>query len=271
MGKLVLGQIDYINTWPVHHFFKPSNLPFEVEIRKGTPVEINAAMLNGEIHCAPISSIEILRNPGRFFVVPDMSISCDGNAGSVIVVSKMPIEQLNPRVVAATTHSATSVALFAVLAKHKYNMPFEYNFFDHPEDMFNALPAMLLIGDKALQRANSSNFNSKDSSIYKVDLGMAWKELTGKPFVFAMWAVSKEWLRGSPENFQYLSAELERSKKEGFIARKQQEYVEKASTQLGLPVEMIQAYYNNLRYDLNQDKLEGLKYFETYLKEMNLL
>jgi chorismate dehydratase len=119
--------------------------------------------------------------------------------------------------------------------------------------------------------ANSSNFNSRDSNIHKIDLGMAWKELTGKPFVFALWAVSKEWLRGSPENFQYLAAEFERSKKEGFIARKQLEYVEKASSQLGLPVEIIQAYYNNIKYDLNQDKLEGLKYFETYLKDMNLL
>lgn len=271
MAKFVLGQIDFINTWPVHHFLKLQNLPFEVEVRKGSPRELNKAMVMGEVMCAPISSIELLRHPDMFVVVPDLSISCDGNADSVIVISKMPIESINPKVIAATNQSATSVALFRVLAKYKYKDSYELTFFDHPEEMLNSLPAILLIGDKALQRGNNSNFNSADHSIHKLDLGMAWKELTGKPFVFALWAVNRQWATQNPKDFQYLCEELHRSKKEGLIARKQQEYIDKASAQLGLPTEIISAYYQNIKYDLNADKLEGLKYFDTYLRDMKIL
>ena len=56
--------------------------------------------------------------------------------------------------------------------------------------------AALLIGDAALEAKNAVEVSIDNPTAYILDLGAAWKNLTGLPFVFAAWIAR----RGLDEN-----------------------------------------------------------------------
>jgi chorismate dehydratase len=69
--------------------------------------------------------------------------------------------------------------------KELYKLPVEFVAADNDQELldFNEDSASLIIGDRALR------LNGKTS--YRYDLAAAWKEMTGLPFVFAVWVSKK--------------------------------------------------------------------------------
>lgn len=266
MDSLLIGQINFINTWPIYQFFKPANVDPSAKLVKGLPTELNEKMRKGEIVMAPISSIEYLRNPSQYLVIEDLSISAFGQADSVLLISKKPLAELNNRPLAVPKASASSVNLLKILAKYKYNITLNLSPFDHPEQVLNEFYGALLIGDQALRLGAIKNFNMQ---LVRTDLGLEWWEFTQTPFVFALWCVQRSFVEQYPQQYQRLSAELHRAKHEGKLHMNQ--VIDKASKEVGLPAETIMAYYKNLNYDLSDQHLKGLKLFKQYLKELNLL
>jgi chorismate dehydratase len=122
-------------------------------------------------------------------------VSCDGAVMSILLFSKVPIEELNGRKVALTNTSATSQALLRILLNRKYHLSPEY--FESPPELGSMLleaDAALLIGDDALR----SNYRLKDR-LYVYDLGQEWKDHTGEAMVFAVWAVRREFAQRERE------------------------------------------------------------------------
>lgn len=263
---MLIGQINYINTWPIFQFFKTANVDPSIKLVKGVPTEMNEKMRKGEIIAAPISAIEYLQNPGQYLVVEDLSISSFGAVNSVLLISKKQPQDLNNLPLAVPKASATSVALLKILAKHKYNISLNLSAFDHPEQVLNELYGALLIGDQALRIGALKNFNME---LIRTDLGQEWWEMTHTPFVFALWCVQRGFVERHPDLYQKLSAELHRAKDEGKF--KMNQVIEKASKEVGLPAETIVAYYKSLSYDLGPDHLKGLKLFKKYLQELNII
>ena len=97
------------------------------------------------------------------------------------------MEELNNKTIALTKASATSTVLLKILLKRLYG--YSNTFINTEESLEEGLkkyPAYLLIGDEAL----NANINKKGLFVY--DLGELWYNLTGKPFVFALWLIRKE-------------------------------------------------------------------------------
>jgi chorismate dehydratase len=225
-----LGRISYLNMAPV--FF---GLDVEVEEVAGVPTELNRALLANEVDLAPISSIEWARNADRLLVLPRLCVSSDGAAGSIQLVSNLPLDRI--RSIAVTPESATSVVLARVLVPSAEHVPL-----GEPAD------ATLLIGDAALRSA------FEDPTPHH-DLGRLWQRRTGLPMVFAVWACADPPPDGIGLLEQALVASVLRAREEP------QRLAGEAAERYGYPAGFLARYFERLRYDFGQREREGLAAF----------
>jgi len=121
-------------------------------------------------------------------IVTDYCIGASGDVRTVVIVSDSPIGQV--RRLYLDNHSLTSVALSGVLCRELWNIAPERipmgDMAALPEALAAARPgdAFLLIGDKV--------FDHEGRFTYSYDLARAWRELTGLPFVFAVWVAAPQ-------------------------------------------------------------------------------
>ena len=221
------------------------------------PVEINQAMERGEIDAAPISSLEYLHHQDDYLLLTNLAIGTRLFARSVLLLSKKKIEQLNGAVIALSRESLSSAGLVRILLGKKYNHRNTFELTDQdPEAMLQKYPAALVIGDQAL-------FCQSKELIYKYDLGELWHSWTGKPFVFALWAVRKSFAARHPEVlrdfFETLKENLLRNLADPEGLLKQALGIAPSDKRFC----QLLGYLVNLQYTLDADMKEGvLRFFE---------
>jgi len=206
---LSLGEIAYANCLPIQEPFR-ERWAREYRFTTREPAEINRLLRAGEVDCAPASSIEYARHPDGYWIVPNLSIAADGPARSVVLVTPVPVTELDGREIYLTPSSATSVVLLKILLGHVAGIHPHY-VDGVPEDP--VLPH-LLIGDHAMRR-----FYDPPPGVDVVDLGRWWKEATGLPMVFALWLLRRETAVREPAASRQLAARLGRVRREMDAAR----------------------------------------------------
>lgn len=167
-----IGEIRYANVYPVFYYLKKIE---GYSFVRGTPSFLNKMIREGGVDVGVCSSIEYARNPGKYIIIPDISISSVGDVKSVCMFSNKNIENLENATVYLTEESGTSVVLLKILLKYYFNVNVNFTNDFHNND------AVLLIGDKAL----FSYYNNDYNHVY--DLGFHWYKFSGYPFVFALW------------------------------------------------------------------------------------
>jgi chorismate dehydratase len=232
MGGAVirLGRISYVNMAPL--FF---GLDADVEEVAGVPTELNAALLDGRLDLAPISSIEYARNADRLRVLPRLCVSSEGAVDSIQLVSRAPLERI--RSVAVTPESATSAVLVRVLLPNAEHVALEQD-----------ADAKLLIGDAALK----SMFEDPTPHY---DLGRLWLERTGLPMVYAVFACPEPVLEGV--------ADLEEALLDAHRAARErpEDLARAASGRYGYPAGFLARYFEKLRYRFGPRERAGLLTF----------
>lgn len=112
--KLRIGKISYINAIPFYHGLGDSEaLP--LEFYPAYPTKINEAVEKGELDLAPISSLAYLKNQKEYLLLPHLAIGSRDFSGSVLLISREKIENLNGKEIALTPQSLSSVALLKIL------------------------------------------------------------------------------------------------------------------------------------------------------------
>jgi len=222
-----LGRISYVNMAPV--FFR---LDAEVDEVVGVPTDLNRRLIDGEIDLAPISSIEYARNASRLRILPRLCVSSEGAVDSIQLVSRTPLEQV--RTVAVTPESATSVVLTKVLLPDADHVP-----------LGEEADAKLLIGDAALKSA------FEDPTPH-YDLGRLWRERTGLPMVFAVWAAPEPVAEGIVALEDALVASLREARAEP------ERLAFEASDRYGYPPGFLARYFEKLRYQFGPRERAGL-------------
>jgi chorismate dehydratase len=165
-----------------------------VDLHKDTPDRLNAALVDGKLDIGPISLVEYLRHADDLLLLPDLAVSSDGPVQSVNLVSTVDPGKLDGRRVALGSTSRTGVLLARMLLEDRYGVAPQY--FCCPPDLTEMLleaDAGVLIGDAAL-RARYDN----DATLIITDLGAAWRDWTGLPMVFAVWAVRRDFAAAQP-------------------------------------------------------------------------
>jgi len=262
--KLNLGRIEYLNVLPIYYPLENGIIPNPFNIIRGVPSYLNGLTAKGELDMSPVSSIEYARNAPLYYIVPDLSISSFGKVQSVLLLSKEPVAQLSGKKVLVSSHSHTSVGLLKILAKMRYNVEPEFETSAFPARGMNGLPdAFLAIGDEALRLGGSGIYPEV------LDLGAAWYEWTGLPFVFAVWVARK---KAVEEKTGQLGAALDAllaSKKWGCSNI---ESICEAAVGAGvLEMAQLREYYQCLRYDLNEKERAGLELFYSCLAQVGEL
>lgn len=179
--KIKAGAVSYLNTKPLIYGFEQGNMKDVVELLIDNPANIAKLLLNNELDVGlvPVATIPFLK---EYHIIADYGIGCDGTVASVCLFSDVPLEQITT--ILLDYQSRTSVALLKILLHEHWkiapqlvagNTDFENN--------IDGTVAGLVIGDRALLQRGRHKY------IY--DLGFAWKEMTGLPFVFAAWVSNK--------------------------------------------------------------------------------
>jgi chorismate dehydratase len=265
MDKLRLGRIDFINVLPVYYPLEAGIISNPLSIVRGVPSELNELAANGALDISPVSSIEYARRAGLYHIVPDLSINSAGEVKSVLLLSRMPVEQLSGKTVLASSQSHTSVGLLKVLCRLRYGVTPRFETGGCSEHIKGrGLPdACLAIGDEALRLGRSGLFP------HVLDLGSAWFDWTGLPFVFAVWVIRKETVAARNEQVQGAVEALLCSKRWGraHIGR----ICEQAAKAGLLDIPELEEYYRCLQFDLNERERRGLELFYSYLFQVGEL
>ncbi len=190
-----VGHIGFLNCLPIYYGLVKRSGILDLHLVQGTPTELNARLLEGDLDISPISSIQYGRHAERLLLLPGPTVSCHGAVRSILLLSRRPLGQLNGRKVGLTSASATSHVLLKILLERAYGVRPEYFLFgDDPEEAFaGGGDAALLIGDRALAHLNAS----EEYAVF--DLGSEWQRYAQAGMVFAVWAVRREFAAARPD------------------------------------------------------------------------
>jgi chorismate dehydratase len=195
-------------------------------------------------------------------VVPGVSIAAKGAVRSILLISKKPLEEV--RTIAADTSSRTSVALCRVIMRRWYGGGRQYVAMEPQlEPMLMECDAALLIGDPAL--------TVRRDGYFVCDLAEEWNRRTGRPFVFAFWAVRKAALRDATHAASVARA-FQQSRDHGLEPQNLGRIVAQWALRLPLsPAEILRYLTENIDYSLDADNLAGMELFFQYAVEQGVL
>lgn len=260
-----LGKIGYVNTLPIYHPLESGQLKHDFIIESGVPAELNQRMARGEMDLSACSSIAYARNPDDYLLIPNLAIGSRGPVMSVLLLSKIPLAQLDGRDVAISFQTHTSAALLQLLlVGHLGVLP---NFVTGSISTLlasNSPPdAFLAIGDEALRLRNSPDYP------YQWDLGQAWIELTGLPFIFGVWVVNRRSAERLGPAMDEAVALLQESKRLGVAQPDLMAAL--ASRVVGVDQDTMRTYFQGLCFDLGEWEIQGLSTFFAWLKQLGMI
>lgn len=144
--------------------------------------DVPQAMREGNINAGPVSLTDSFDLDDICVPIAGFCLAASNRAGSNLLYSKKPMEELSGAVIAAATLDSTTRKLFQVLLAQKH---------EGNHDSFVAMPdehdAFVISGDDALRRRRGARGYE-----HRYDLGEEWHTMTGLPFVFARWMARKE-------------------------------------------------------------------------------
>jgi chorismate dehydratase len=231
-----LGSVPYLNARP---------LIYGLEAELAIPSVLSGRFAAGEFDAALIPVYEALRL-SRPRIVDGFGIASLGPVYSVVLVHREPLEEI--REIALDPASRTSNHLLRVLlAKRLRIAP---RLVEKSED---PLAARLIIGDPAMEFQRTM-----DASWRVYDLGRAWHEWTGLPFVFAVWTLSDT----APEQTPDL---LRRAAGAGLEALSEIAACESD------PVFALDYLSHSIRYTIREPEKQAIREFRKCLVDCRLL
>jgi chorismate dehydratase len=262
---LRIGHIDYANCTPIFHALRDQGSCEGFQFIRGVPAQLNEMLALGQLDVCPSSSIEYALYPGQYLILPQLSISSCGAVGSVLLLSRIPVESLDGHTVLLSSESATSVNLLKVLLAKRFGCQCQYarSSASFDESLLQA-PAVLLIGDAALRAA------LRKPDVYVYDLGKLWHDWTGLPFVFALWLCSRKVSHEHPQELMDLARRLVEAKQRS--RNSTEALAESAPEADWMGRQRLMDYWNeNISYELEPHHLEGLLHFYRNCAELGLI
>ncbi len=169
-----VGSVPYLNAVPLTR-------GIEDQVQFVPPSELGAMLRDGKLDAALLSVTEALFHAG-YDILDGICIGSLGEVKSVYLAHTGPLEEITQ--VHLDPASLTSVNLLKVLLAEKGLRPDFIPLLDYDAEL---MPEnVLLIGDPAIRYLRTN----PDRRIW--DLGAAWLELTGLPFVYAVWVLRRD-------------------------------------------------------------------------------
>lgn len=244
---LKLGTVPYLNA-------KPLTIALEeradVDLCSEPPAKLAKMLEAGELDAALVSAFALFHSPGSRYV-PGVGIASRGPVKSIRLYCRKPPEALSR--VGLDEWSLSAANMARVILKEKWGREPEFIPIDpeRPPREDESFDAFLLIGDNALREPAGD--------LRVIDLGEAWTDFTGLPFLYAVWMFRPG--VGGSEAVRL----LQEAKEEG-VAR-MEEIIARAVRELPYMDEARARDYltNCIRYDVGAEEEEGLRRYYEYL------
>ncbi len=271
MDPVTIGYVKYLNTLPLVAGLEISR---ELRLCPGAPAMLASMLRAGEVDLALASIVDFARDPADaastgagtatgqsapadLTLVPVGMIGCDGPTLTVRLYSRTPFDRVTS--LACDVDSHTSVILARVILSRVFGARPTLQAFDPAMSRDGAWPdALLLIGDKVVSGAPPAG-----AYAHELDLGLAWKELTGLPFVYAMWMARSDDLReDSPrlDAIRTAAIVLERQRRRN-LARLDW-IIDRAAPERGWSPDLARRYVKDyLRYEPTDASLSAIQRF----------
>ncbi len=182
MSIVRVGVVRYLNARPlVEGLDVCKNLSLDAAV----PSRIAPMLEQGDIDIGLVSVIDFARAKTPLTMIPAGMIGCQGPTLTVRVFSRVHPSKIST--LATDTDSHTSVALARIILKKVHDaspVPVDFNAREvlTTDDPQSWPESVLLIGDKVVTASPPP-----DLYPHQIDLGQAWLDLTGLPFVYAIW------------------------------------------------------------------------------------
>ncbi len=228
-----------------------------VELFSDAPSRLGRLLADDRADVALLSSIELQRIPAPLTVIPAGCVSSRGATFTVRVFSQVPADRIE--VLWTDMDADSSVVLARLLWAENYDralhvIPFEPDYHELPEDA----EAVLLVGDKVVANPPPLGYERQ------FDLGAMWFEMTGLPFVFAVWTAGA-------------GADLDRAYRLLSNARRSgMEHLERIAREYapvhGWPDDLALRYLTrHLEFEFTEEHREGMEEFFERAEDFRLI
>ena len=237
--KKRVAAVSYLNTKPLVYGFEKGLMKDSIKLSFEYPSKVAEKLVSGEadIGLVPVAAIPLLN---KHFIISDYCIGTEGEVASVCLFSDVPVREIKK--VYLDYQSRTSVALLKILLRNHWKTDPELVQANKGyEAEIKGSTAGLVIGDRAFLQRKKSEF------IY--DLGSAWKEMSGLPFVFAAWVANKKLSDEFVNTFNAATGD-------GLLHIN--EIVEKYRFE---DYDLHKYYTSDISYSFDENKRKGLSYF----------
>jgi chorismate dehydratase len=250
-----VGAVGYLNARPL--YYRLTERAPGVRVEMDTPSRLADRLAAGLLDVALIPSVEYLRGARRGYeILPGFAIAARGAVRSVKLGLRVPPARIERLALDAGSRTSQALARIWLDARYGVQPP-------RIESLPIGVPveecladAILVIGDRAM---------SVDPEPYHtvVDLGEAWNQMTGLPFVFALWVVRPGVDLGD------LPEILEQCRADGLAHA--DDLAREHGPRLGLDVQTCYDYLTRvLSYDLDERDVLGLTRFAAMASRLGL-
>jgi cyclic dehypoxanthinyl futalosine synthase len=252
-ARLRVAAVSYLNARPLREGLDQHS---RVALELGVPSEVARRVAEDEADLAlmPVAAAATL---GDLRIARGMAIGARGPVRSVVIVSERPVDELTD--LSLDLSSRTSVVLARLLLRARRSGKEPRFVGGSPEQALGDVQGTqgaLVIGDSAL--AAQSRFP------HVFDLGQAWLEHCGLPFVFAAWCGRKGALQDDDEQI------LLDAKERGLACR--DAFADAHAASASLPATFLREYLREaIRYDLGDEERAGLERFFDEAADARLL
>ena len=270
---LRVAAIRFLNPaplmWDFEHPPLNTDLSLHYDIQWMLPAQCADELASGAADIGLVPIAALATTPG-LRILPGCTIASKGKVRSLLLVRRANQALADLRTVAADIASRTTIA-YAHILFHTWKNP-TVPFLPMTADldaMLDLADAAILIGDPALmaleERAN--RFERTGEELVYHDLAQEWKNLTGLPFVSAVWAAGNAC---SGPLDQQINQDFVRSRDHGL--ENIDPLVKQWSSQLPLSEETIRTYLTtNIHYILDEECIEGMRGFFRMAAETGVL
>lgn len=181
MDKIKVSAVSYWNTKPLLYGLELAGIDKLIELSLDIPSICAEKLMSNQVDLGlvPVAIIPKLKEA---HLISDFCIGTEGEVKTVSLLAQRPLHSLKR--IYLDYQSRTSVELLKILLRKYWRISPELILGQKGyEQQIKEETGALIIGDRVMDLSTKMN--------YSYDLGMAWKNLTGLPFVFATWVSNR--------------------------------------------------------------------------------
>ncbi len=244
--KKKIGAVSFLNTKPLIYGIEKNLFPHNFQLEKAIPSQLALELNAGKLDAALVPSIAYAKNSPALQIVPECGIIAHGEVGSIRLYFNKNLKSIKS--VAVDISSMTSVVLTKILLAEKFEVK---------PDLIAAMPdidKMLASADAALIIGDSALFKTKTTGENYLDLAEEWHEMTGLPFVFAVWA-GRHGVLDIDDLQAIISSKILGQDNIDSVCRE-------AATEYHADFNLVKSYLtDNIQFDLGEEEIAGMRHF----------